>query len=65
MSKFNKGDRVRIKENRLQPKTVGQVGTVTNIYTDADTGEALYKVRLDGRKTPLRGVAEELCLEKV
>ena len=65
MSKFNKGDMVRIKENRLQPNTVGKVGIVTNIYSDADTNESLYRIRLNGRKTTLRGVAEEYCLEAV
>ena len=62
-AKFPRGSWVRILENRLQPKSVGQKGVITNIYTDAETGEALYKVRLYGRKTPLRGVAEERCLE--
>lgn len=65
MAKFVKGDRVKILENRLAPKTVGQIGTIVNIYADAETGEALYRVKLDDRKTALKGVAEECCLEKV
>lgn len=64
MSVFKKGDKVRIKENRLQPKMVGKVGVVTNIYTDDETGEALYRIQLEGCKTPLRGLAEECCIEK-
>lgn len=65
MAKFKVGDRVRVVFNKLQPATVGKVGVVTKMYQDAEDNQALYKVRLDGRKTPLKGVAEEDCIELV
>lgn len=65
MSKFKVGDRVRVVFNKLQPGTVGRVGEVTKVYHDAEDNQALYKVRLDGCKTPLKGVAEEDCIELV
>ena len=65
MAKFKVGDRVRVVFNKLQPATVGKVGEVTKVYQDAEDNQALYKVRLDGRKTPLKGVAEEDCIELV
>ena len=65
MAKFKVGDRVRVVFNKLQPATVGKVGEVTKVYNDAEDNQALYKVRLDGRKTPLKGVAEEDCIELV
>ena len=63
MSKFKEGDRVKVLENRLSPKSVGRVGEVVKVLQDSDTGEPLYKVRLDGNKTVSRGVAEEYCLD--
>ena len=65
MEKFKVGDRVKVVLNKLQPATVGKVGEVTNVYHNAEDNKALYKVRLEGRKTPLKGVAEEDCIELV
>lgn len=65
MAKFKVGDRVMVVFNKLQPATVGKVGEVTKVYNDAEDNQALYKVRLDGRKTQLKGVAEEDCIELV
>ena len=65
MAKFKVGDRVRVVFSKLQPATVGKVGVVTKVYNDAEDNQALYKVRLEGRKTPLKGVAEEDCIELV
>ncbi|MBQ6723857.1 MAG: hypothetical protein IJQ84_05010 [Paludibacteraceae bacterium] len=63
--KFKKGDTVRILENRLNPKAVGKNGVIIQVYEDANTKEPLYRVRLTNRKSPLKGLAEEYCLEKV
>lgn len=63
-AKFKKGDTVRILENRLNPNAVGKNGVIIQIYEDANTKEPLYRVRLTDRKSPLKGVAEEYCLEK-
>ena len=63
-AKFKKGDTVRILENRLNPNAVGKNGVIIQVYEDANTKEPLYRVRLTDRKSPLKGVAEEYCLEK-
>ncbi len=65
MNKFKVGDRVKIVSNPLTPSSVGKIGTVVKAIPNENitTDEPLYKVRLDGRKTPLKGWAEEDCLE--
>ncbi len=62
-TKFKKGDKVQILENRLDPSVVNQIGVVTKIYRNSETGEPLYRVRLAESKNNLRGVAEESCLK--
>ena len=63
--KFKEGDRVKIVCNPLTPSSVGKIGTVVKSLpsTNCLTEEPLYKVQLEGRKTPLEGWAEEDCLE--
>lgn len=63
-AKFKKGDIVRILENRLNPNAVGKNGVIVKVYENANTKEPLYRVRLTNCKSPLKGVAEEYCLEK-
>ena len=64
-AKFKEGDVVRILYNRLEPSAVGKNGVIVKVHEDANTKEPLYRVRLTDRKSPLKGVAEEDCLEKV
>lgn len=64
-AKFKEGDRVKVKINLINPGVVGKTGRVTKVLEDANTGESLYRVILDGHKHPLRGVAEEDCIELV
>ena len=61
--KFKEGDRVRIISNPRNQDSVGKVGTVKCVLTDANTKEGLYQVHLDGDEYPLYGFAEEYCLE--
>lgn len=60
-AKFKLGDRVLIKENKTTPKSVGKIGVITRVETRCV--EALYKVTLEGRKTPLRYWAKDEHLE--
>lgn len=60
-SKFKLGDRVLIKENPSAPKSVGKIGVITRVETRCV--ETLYKVTLEGRKTPLRYWATDEFLE--
>ena len=64
-AKFKEGDVVRILENRLEPNAVGKNGVIVKVHEDANTKEPLYRVRLTNRKSSLKGLAEEDCLEKV
>lgn len=60
-AKFKLGDRVLIISNPSAPKSVGKIGVITRVETRCV--EALYKVTLDGRKTPLRYWAVDENLE--
>ena len=60
-AKFKLGDRVLIISNPSAPKSVGKIGVITRVETRCV--EALYKVTLEGRKTPLRYWATDENLE--
>lgn len=65
-TKFKKGDRVKVVINERYPSTVGKFGTVVRVQIGTSEGQsiALYKVRLDGHKGALFGLADDECLEK-
>lgn len=65
--KFNVGDKVKIVINEKYPSTVGKVGTVVRAQTGSSDGHSisLYKVRLDGTRGALFGLADDECLEPV
>ena len=61
-AKFKLGDRVLIISNPSAPKSVGKIGVITRVETRCV--ETLYKVTLEGRKTPLRYWAVDENLER-
>lgn len=65
MNKFKVGDRVKIVSNPLTPSSVGKIGIVVKAIPNEhmSSDQPLYKVVPEGRKTPLKGWAEEDCLE--
>lgn len=65
--KFNVGDKVKVVINEKYPSTVGKVGTVVKAQTGSSDGHSisLYKVRLDGTRGALFGLADDDCLELV
>ena len=67
MSKFQKGDRVKVVINELYPSTVGKIGTITRSQQGWDGKQSvdLYKVRLDGHSGAMFGYADDDCLELI
>ena len=65
--KFKVGDCVRVIVNERYPSTVGKIGTVVRSQTGSEGGHPIqfYKVRLDGHRGPLFGLADDDCLELV
>ena len=63
--KFKVGDKVKIVINERYPSTVGKFGTVVRAQIGSEDGHdiALYKVRLDGHRGTLFGLADDECLE--